>query len=132
MNQGMMWNVIIGVMTISVPAIFLYFAAVLRAQNAKFKNAKKIDGRIIELHHAPKGNGHFPVVQYTYLGESNTFKNKMSIQGAKVGQLLSVEIAGDGSARVDTVGNQFVPKLMIFLAIAAFVFGLVMIGKGGF
>lgn len=122
----------IGIVAMMASAIFFFLAASLRERNAKFNNAKAVEGRIIELHPAAGGNSQYPVVEYVHLGESKTFKNNMTIQGAEVGQLLLVQIAGDGSVRVDAAGNYVVPVIMTFLSVAGFSFGLIMIMKGGF
>jgi hypothetical protein len=122
----------VGMLALAVSAVFFLVAATLREENAKFKDARAVEGRITELIPDGESSGQTPVVMYQYLGERKVFKNSSTIQGAEVGQLVIVQVASDGSARVDSAGNHAAPILIMFLASAAFIFGFIMIAKGGF
>ncbi len=116
---------------IAFAASFLFFAIFLyqRDENRRFQNARVVEGRIIDLKRARNG-GHYPVVEYSFLGDTRRFKNSMSIQGASVGQRIDIEVAADGRARVSTMGNSVVQYVLLAVSLAGFLFGLFMIIKG--
>ena len=116
---------------IAFGASFLFFAIFIyqRDENRRFKDARVVEGRIVDLKRARNG-GHYPVVEYSFLGETRTFKNSMSIQGASVGQRIDIEVAADGRARVSTMGNSVVQYAMFVISLAGFLFGMLMIVMG--
>lgn len=75
-----------------------------RSENIKFKGARFIEGKVIDLRRSTS-HSYYPIIEYSYLGELRTFKNAQSINEVSVGQLIDLDLAADGQARVKTSNN---------------------------